>query len=153
MNIVINAVIAKKSSGGGFQLTCNFIRETLKNDDINWYYFVSEDIDNEIREIFKNEHNKTYFVFPTQPEYKTYFTVRKKIGLLIEKLNIDLVYSILAPSYFHFNCKEVMHCANAWNYVKSVNKYAWDSVSFKQSFKIRVKSYITCFLIKKINTS
>ena len=55
------------------------------------------------------------YVFPTQPDFKhTYIKVRKGIKLFVKKIDPDVAYSIVAPSYFSLGCKEVMRITNPW---------------------------------------
>jgi len=147
--IVINAVIAKQIGGGGFQIASNFIRTANQNHDVEWIYFVSADLDKAIGKEFSEKLNISYFVFPTQPDFKTHRKVQKKMNSLIEQKKPDVVYSILAPSYSDFACKEVMRCSNAWNYVNSVNKWAWGTLSFKSKLLFRLKGAYVCRLMRK----
>ena len=127
MKIIINAIIAKKGAGGAFQISSNFILESLEHQDVEWYWWVSSDLDN------------YYFVFPTQPDFKhSYFRVRKELKKLENMIKPDLIYTITAPSYFKFSTPEVMRFTNP--YITHLNKYAWSLVPLKR--KIRNVFYI-----------
>lgn len=149
MKIILEAISAKKNGGGGFQIAYNFIKASKQHKDINWLYFVSEDLDTEIGDTFVEERDKTYFVFPTQLQLKTYSKSQRRLDSLIAILKPDVLFSILAPSFFRINCKEVMRCANAWNYVQNVNEYAWSTQTVKQRMITRLKAAITCHYMKK----
>lgn len=149
IRIAINAVIAKKKAKGGFQVAYNFLLASKKNLDAEWFYFVSEDMDDAIGSFFEQVRGSTYFVFPTQPDFRTIRSVQNQINELVIRLNIDIVYSILAPSYLKFRCLEVMRLANAWNYISNVNTYAWETLSIKERISMYLHAKFTCFLIKR----
>lgn len=139
LKIIINAIIAKKSAGGAFQISSNFILESLEHSDIEWYWWVSNDLDVVIGDKFQEYRGKRYFVFPNQPDFmRTYFKVRKELKNLEQKIQPDLIYSITAPSYFKFSTLEVMRFTNP--YITHLNKYAWSLVPLKR--KIRNYIYI-----------
>lgn len=139
MKIVINAVTAKKNAGGAFQISSNFILESLSHPEIEWYWWVSKDLDAVIGERFSKYINTRYFIFPTQPDFKhSYFRVRKELKKLEKTINPDLIYSITAPSYFKFYTLEVMRFTNP--YITHLNKYAWSKVPLTR--KIRNYFYI-----------
>lgn len=142
MKIIINAITSKQKAGGGFQISKNFILYAKKNTytEIDWYYFVSTDLDSEIGFFFQDIKNLKYFVFPTQPDFiNTYWHVKIQLNKLLEKINPNLVYSILSPSYFHFKVPEVMRFANAW--VTNPTKYSLQ----KQSFKEGIRNSLYCW--------
>lgn len=128
VKIIINAISAKKTAGGAFQIAQNFMLKSLERKNIDWYYIASYDIDKAIGEHFLAIKGINYFPFPTQPDFRgTYNNVKKELKLLEEKIKPDLIYSITAPSYFKFRTKEVMRFTNPW--VTHPNKYAWSTLS------------------------
>lgn len=149
MKIALEAVTAKKIGGGGFQIAFNFIKKSKDYHNVEFIYFVSEDLDKAFGNLFDVERDKTYFVFPTQLQLTSYITVKKRMNYLIDTLGVSVVYSILAPSFFKFHCKNVMRCANAWNYIHSINQYAWSTQTFKQRMITKIKAVITCHYMKK----
>jgi glycosyltransferase involved in cell wall biosynthesis len=147
--ILINAILSKVKSGGGFQISLNFIRQSIKQkqNDVEWYYFVSEDLDKVINNEFSEIKNIRYFVFPNQPDLKTYFNVRKNVRKIENNIKPNLVYSILSPSYFSFKTVEVMRIANAWN--TNPNRFALTSLTLNQKIFFSLKRQLTCFLMQK----
>jgi len=146
MKILINAVCAKKYAGGGFQIALNFVRMALKDTDksVEWYFIISD----HIAEVLKLENSFNIFIFPAQPDSrKTYWSVAKQIRIIEETVKPDVVYSILAPSYFFIKSKEVMRVTDPW--VAHPNKYAQNTLSAKG--KIRNLLYIPFqkYLIRK----
>ena len=130
MRFLINALTVKKFSGGAFQIANNFILESLKLQDIEWYYLVSSDLDAELSTSFNQLKDSRYFVFPSQPDLLgTYLKVRKQVEKLEDDIKPDLVYSICAPSYFHFKAMEVMRCTDPW--VTHPNKYARGTLNLR----------------------
>lgn len=137
MKILINAITAKKHAGGAFQIAQNFMLRSFEDQSVDWYYIVSEDIDEAIGVIFEKIKGSRYFVFPTQPDFKhSYHVVKKKLKYLESDILPDVVYSITAPSYFSFRAKEVMRFTNPW--VTHPNMYAWSTMSFVARFRMRL---------------
>lgn len=147
--IVVNALIFKRNGGGGTQITKNFILETLKHREVEWFYFVSNDADEVFGNMFTSEKGSHYFVFPNQPDIHTKRDVQKKINYVVGDIRPDVVYTILAPSYMSFDCKEVQRCCNAWDYNKHIPKYVLKTLSFKQRFHMFVSSTVKRRLMKK----
>ncbi len=137
MKILINAISAKKYSGGAFQITQNYLLKSLEDNDIEWYYIISQDVHEIIGKRFTHLNGVRYFVFPTQPDFwNSYWRVRKEVRKLESRILPDVVYSITAPSYFHFNAPEVMRFTNPW--VTHPNKYSWATLSLKNMIRQRL---------------
>lgn len=148
MKILVNALTAKKNAGGAFQIAQNFLNQTIKEKKIEWFYFVSKDLDDVLDPFFDRKKNVDYFVFPTQPDFrKTYKNVAKRIRILEERINPDVVYSITAPSYFSFKSKEVMRFTNPW--VTHPNDFSWMTLSLKDRLKKKVYCFIQRYLMRK----
>lgn len=131
MKILINTISTKKYAGGAFQISQNFMLRSLEDEDVEWYYITSQDVDDAIGEKFAHLKGTKYFVFPTQPDFRgSYRRVKKELAELEVMINPDVVYSVTAPSYFTFKTKEVMRFTNPW--VTHPNKYAWSVLSFKE---------------------
>lgn len=148
MKIVLNAIIAKPAAMGGYNVAKNFYFRTLLDNENDWYYFVSEDFDKDIKGLENGLDKKHYFVFHTQPDFKHFFSDRQKIRHAEESIQPDVVYSILAPSYHKFKAVEVMRCANAWSVVGGVNKYALKVTPFKYRLRYLLKAWITHFQMR-----
>lgn len=138
MRIAINTISTKIVSGGGYQIAYNFLMETLKHqDDVEWYYITSSDVDKVVGEAFRHLKDKRYFVFPTQPDFKdSYSRVKKELAQWEIDYKPDLIYTISSPCYFSFKTPEVMRFANAW--VTNPNKYAWRALSFKAWLRMKL---------------
>lgn len=148
MKILINAVSTKRHAGGAFQIACNFLVRSLHDSSVEWFYLVSEDVDNTLKNYFTSIKNERYFVFPTQPDFKnTYRNVSRQIHQLEDNIKPDVVYSIAAPSYLFFKTREVMRFTNPW--VTHPNKFSWSVFSFKNRLKIRVRCSVLRFLMRK----
>lgn len=131
MKILINTISTKKYAGGAFQISQNFMLRSLEDEDVEWYYITSQDVDDAVGEKFAHLKGTKYFVFPTQPDFRgSYRRVKKELAELEVMINPDVVYSVTAPSYFTFKTKEVMRFTNPW--VTHPNKYAWSVLSFKE---------------------
>lgn len=148
MKILINAVIAKKRSGGGFQVCINFIQKTLEHKDIDWYYIVSEELDKEISVFLDDYRGDKFYSFPTQPDFlHSYLGVRKAIKQIEKDVQPDVVFSILAPSYFTFSSTEVMRYTFPW--VTHPNSYAWRSLPLKKYVRTKLYCIIQRHLMRK----
>lgn len=146
MKILINAICAKKNAGGGFQIALNFVKTALTDSTsgVEWFFLVSD----HIADALNLEHKGSVFILPAQPDFKgSYLTVRKLIRTIENKINPDVVYSIVAPSYFIFNSKEVMRITNPW--VVHPNKYARETLDFKGKIRNDLYCAIQKYLIRK----
>ena len=148
MKILINAISAKIKSGGAFQITQNFLLKSLEDNDIEWYYIISQDVDEVIGKRFAHLYGNKYFVFPTQPDFwGSYKRVLKEVRKLESRILPDVVYSITAPSYFSFKSKEVMRFTNPW--VTHPNKYSWSTLSFTNKLKTQLYCWNQRRMMKK----
>lgn len=141
MKILINVVNAR-NVGGGLQVVYNFVINTLNypRPNIQWYYAVSKCLDeNYFDDNFKENVKGRYFVFPNQPDFThSYLQVQKDLRRLENKINPDVIYTILGPCYNFFKHKEVIRFVHPW--VVTSNKYAWKTLP--QIAKIRMKLHI-----------
>ena len=143
--ILINTISTKKHAGGGFQISQNFMLRTLEDNEVDWYYITSQDVDDAIGEKFAHLKGTHYFVFPTQPDFRgSYKQVKKQVAELEAKIQPDVVYSITAPSYFTFKTHEVMRFTNPW--VTHPNKYSWSTMSFLP----KLKQWLYCLNQKRL---
>lgn len=148
MKVLVNTLTAKKKAGGAFQISANFILETLKRPDVEWYYMVSTDLDHFIGKYFRHLLHTKYFVFKTQPDFlNTYRETQKKVCQLEEMLTPDIIYSVTAPSYFFFKTTEVMRFANAW--VTNPNREAYSTLDYKSIIRNKFYFYIQKKLMRK----
>ena len=152
MKILINVVNAR-NIGGGFQVVFNFILKTQEYvyPEVEWYYAVSERLDSFLSESFKVKLSEgRYYVFPNQPDFKgTYRLVKRELKNLEQRINPDVVFSPLAPSYFSFKGKEVMRFANAWS--TNANSFAWRSLSLKAEIRTRLYNIVQRSLLRRGN--
>lgn len=146
--IVINAIIAKRIAGGGFQIALNFFKAISHDSSNEFFFWVSEDLNEALIEQKISFDKEKYYIFQTQPNYKTYLATRKQIKSIEKQINPDIIYSILAPSYFFFRKKEVMRCSNAWDVIEHDN-IAYSVLSLSGRLKCRLKSFFVRLLMKK----
>lgn len=146
MKILINAVCAKKYSGGGFQIALNFVSTALKDTDknVDWYFLISD----HVAEALSLRSNDNIYVLPAQPDFiGTYLSVKKEIRSIEGEIKPDVVYSIVAPSYFSFKSKEVMRYTNPW--VAHPNSYARKTLDLKGKLRNYVYTIIHKHLLRK----
>ncbi len=128
MRIVVNTITTKKHSGGAYQIALNFILETLKHPEVEWYYITSSDVDELVGSQFESIKGTRYFVFPTQPDFLgSYHQVKKDLSKWEDEYKPDIIYTISSPSYFKYKSTEVMRFANAW--LTNPNKESWKRLS------------------------
>lgn len=138
MRIAVNTISTKKNSGGALQIAYNFLMETLKHqEDADWYYITSSDVDELVGRAFEPLYGIRYFVFPTQPDFRgSYRRVKRELANWESKHAPDVVYTISSPCYFKFKTKEVMRFANAW--VTNPTKEAWQVMPWKAWLRMRL---------------
>ena len=150
MRILLNALLAKKESGGGFQIAYNFILRSFKscNFHIDWYYLISTDLEDELLECIDNSLRDRFYIFPNQPSVgKEHIVAQRRIKQVEQFVRPDVVYSILAPSYYKFNSAEVMRCCNAWDLIPSTH-IAFSTLSTKQKLKFGLKKLVVLKLMR-----
>ena len=138
MKVVVNTISTKKHSGGAYQIAYNFLMETLHNqEDVEWYYITSSDVDELVGNEFERLKGSKYFVFPTQPDFKgSYQRVKKELIEWEKKYKPDVIYTISSPCYFSFKTPEIMRFANAW--VTNPNKFAWQSMPLLKRLRMHL---------------
>ena len=147
MKIVLNAIIARKNGGGATQIVLNFLNATLRDSTVEWYYIISKELADMIKENV-NFDPLHWLILPRQPQVKTYLKTRKSINTFLDKVNPDIVYSILAPSYFTFKYKEVMRCCNAWDVINKDDE-AFSLIDNKTRLRFKFKTWITRKLMRR----
>lgn len=143
LRIAINAVGAKKIAGGGFQISLNFVKTALsdRHHNIDLYFFLSKDLAYTLN-VHESDH---IFIFPTQPNFfNSWLGTQRALHKLEKDLKLDIIYSIIAPSYFSFDTQEVMRCTNAW--AVQPNKYALAQLSRIQL----LRNWLKYSLIRKL---
>lgn len=149
MRYVLNAIIAKRTGAGGFQISCNFACAALLDSNTDWHLIVSKDVGEYIRNEFDSKlFSQKVHVFPSQPDRKTYWTVRKQVQELEKQLKADIIYSILAPSYFSFSSPEVMRCCNAWDLIP-FSHVACKTAGYKHTLRMKMKAKLIIHLMRK----
>lgn len=149
MRYLFNSIIAKKSGAGGFQISCNFARAALNDRKTDWHLVVSQDVGEFIRDEFDPDlFSRKVHVFPNQPDRHTYFKVRKELKEIEISLRPDVVYSILSPSYFFFDCPEVMRCCNAWDLIP-LSHPVFRVVNKSLAFRMKLKAQLIIYLMRK----
>ncbi len=138
MKVVLNAVIARINGGGATQIVYNFLNATLVDRDVIWYYIISEEFVELLGDNIRIDVSHC-LVLPRQPQLKTYFKAKKAINEFLDAIKPDLVYSILAPSYFKFKYPEVMRCCNAWDVIEHCDE-AFSFLDWKTRIKFGIKT-------------
>ncbi len=92
----------------------NYLNAALADREADWYFIISEEF---VELLDKNVTIEAthWLVLPRQPQVKTYIKAKKAINGFLDAIKPDIVYSILAPSYFTFKYPEVWNAT--YNYV------------------------------------
>lgn len=146
MKIVLNAIISRRNGGGATQIVLNYLKATLDDREVEWYYIVSEEIVNLLKEIGEMSSSK-WLVLPRQPQVKSYFKAKKAIRLFLDEIKPDIVYSILAPSYFSFKYIEVMRCCNAWDVIDKSDE-AFSLIDRKTKLRFGAKTLLVRHMMR-----
>lgn len=147
MKIVLNAIITRKNGGGATQIAQNYLNATLTDSTVDWYYIISDELADMIKE--RVELNASHWlVLPRQPQVKTYLKARKAINSFLDAIRPDIVYSILAPSYFTFKYTEVMRCCNAWDVIDK-NDEAFSFIDRKTRLNFCMKTWMVRKLMRR----
>ncbi|MDH6316371.1 glycosyltransferase involved in cell wall biosynthesis [Parabacteroides sp. PF5-5] len=140
IKVLLNATSI--DDGGGVQITLNFFRNTI--DEANgfiWYYVISEKI---LTFMVKNSiylPKDKLLVVKKRPSSIKYGKSIKKTILEFELKNeINLVYSLGAPSYIPFRSREIQRLTNP--YIIKPNKYAYKTFPFWLRLQRYVKTYL-----------
>lgn len=154
MKILINAVNARNAQGGGVQVVNNFIHETVINcrSDVEWFYAVSETMDKiHLEDEFKLKiPSNHYFVYPDQPDFKkTFCKVQRELAELEDRVQPNVVYTMLGPCYFTFKTKEVIKFTQPW--VLTANEYAWKTLHGWAKLRMKLQVKLIRHLLKNIN--
>lgn len=147
MKIVLNAIIARINGGGATQIVHNYLCATLKDTNVDWYYIISEELADMIKGQVKFDPLH-WLILPRQPQISTYFKAKKSIDTFLDSIKPDLIYSILAPSYFTFKYKEVMRCCNAWDVIDKDDE-AFSFIDKKTRIKFGFKTWIVRKLMRR----
>lgn len=149
MRIIINTISSKRSASGTFQVSVNFIKKSIEVcSGIEWFYFVSTDIDHEISTILPDSIKDHYHVFATQPTRNLieHYQVKKSLRKLEDSIKPDFVYTLVAPCYYKFKTPEVMRFTNPW--VAHPNDYAWSRLGFKERLRTKLYTRFQWHLLK-----
>ncbi|WP_275316853.1 glycosyltransferase [Tenacibaculum bernardetii] len=143
MKILVNA--STLVVGGGVQVALNFIKYTLKQDEDDFYYIVSNRVYDQIKE---DVNPNLITLIPISPAKIISGKKSKKVILDIEKkYNPDIVYSIGAPSYVGFKNTEVLRLTNPL--IIGADKIALSSYSLKERLINFIALRIKRLYIKK----
>ncbi len=147
MKILINAILAKRICGGSYQITQNYIRRTAGDKSNEWFYIISKDLSEDLADFFDKNNTKVY-VFNNQPDFKQYWRTQKRVWAVEKEINPDIIYSIVAPSYYRFKCKkEIMRFTHPW--ITHPNKYLKRILGKCGGLKLFIYNAPRIFFMKK----
>lgn len=147
MKILVNAILAKRICGGSYQITQNYIRRTAHDKTNEWSFIVSKDLSEDLADFFNQCEGKV-FVFENQPDFKHYWRTQKAVWKVEKEISPDVIYSIVAPSYYRFRSKkEVMRFTHPW--ITHPNKYLKRILGKCGGLKLFVYNAPRIFFMKK----
>lgn len=148
MRILLNLIIARSEGCGATQISLNFLRATLKDDEIEWIYLLSDEFYGLVKSEMSHIASDHIYVYPRQPKLASYNMVQKAIYKIEEEQKPDVVYTVLAPSYFKFRTPEVMRCCNAWEVIERSNP-AFKTLDLKTICFFTLKNFLVRKLMKR----
>lgn len=110
-------------TGGAIQNAVNFIHHSLEDFENEWFYFVSKEVYQQVREILPPDK---FYVCESSPARS--FRSRKLLRDLEGQLSPSLVYTSAGPAYVKFKSLHIMGCSNP--YVLGINDLASSRMSF-----------------------
>ena len=146
MRILLNATIPY--GGGAVQVAVNFILNTLKYGEDEWFYALSNEVNAALISAYISLPKKNTLVVDQRPsKIIGGKKIKKEILEFEQKHCVDLVYSIGSPSYIYFKAIEVQRLTNP--YIINPNKYAYYTYTFSQRFLRLLKSIYQKRALKK----
>lgn len=147
MKVLINAILAKRIGGGSYQITQNYIRQTIHRKDISWAYIISEDLYADMKDFF-DDCDAPVYVFRNQPDVAHYYSTQKRVYKIECEFEPDIVYSIVAPSYYRFKRgKEVMRFTHPW--ITHPNQYLKKILGPMGGLKLAIYNAPRIYFMKK----
>jgi glycosyltransferase involved in cell wall biosynthesis len=106
MKIIINTTII--SGGGGMQVSLSFLNELKNFGNDEYHVFLSESVGLHLnKEYFPANFN--FYVFDQSPaHFISRKKVVKKLNMLVETIEPDVIFSVFGPTYWRPNCTHVM---------------------------------------------
>lgn len=141
--VVLNASTIR--SGGAVQVAVNVLKRSLEVEDLDLYY-VTNSILSELVDLPKE---KTFICnsFPSNPFDRS---IKKEVRKFVEDIvGADLVYSIGAPSYIGFKCKEIQRLTNPWLIEKNI--LAYKKLPFIDRIKLKFENYVKKTYLKNVD--
>ncbi|MGG5508117.1 MULTISPECIES: glycosyltransferase [unclassified Myroides] len=128
--LVINTSTIR--AGGAIQVAINVIKQSFKEQDFDVYYITNKIL----FELIATNKSKTLIV-SEYPSNIFATKVKREIRNYAESVKADVVYSVGAPSYINFKCKEVLRLTNPWLIEKDT--VAYKKLSFIGQFRARLE--------------
>jgi glycosyltransferase involved in cell wall biosynthesis len=142
MNVLIYALTIKR--GGALKVLESFLETVTNEKRENVNYVIILSIKLKIR--FSNSPLHIEYFDHDNPTGIYRFIISKRIHKLIDKFQINLVYTIGAPSYYKFNVPQVVRLTEP--YVLHPNKHAYSRYGLIDYCTIKLKTYIKFLAIK-----
>ena len=142
MNVLIYALTIKR--GGALKVLESFL-ETITNEkreNVNYVIILSVKLKNR----FSNFSLHIEYFDHDNPLGIYRFIISNRINKLIDKFQINLVYTIGAPSYYKFKIPQVVRLTEP--YVLHPNKHAYSRYGLIDYLTIKLKTYIKFLAIK-----
>lgn len=145
MKLIINT--SNLNGGGGVQVALSFIYECLKFSENKYHIFLCPKIQKELNiNSFPDNFHFYIFPYPPAPTFKGWHII-KRLNILENEINPDIVFSIFGPSYWTPKAIHLMGFAIPhFLYPKSS---FFSNISMKEKMKWKILFYVKQFFFKR----
>ncbi len=121
--------------GGALQACVNFIGEAVNDPQIDWHFFVSAEVAEQLHPAgIKVAPDKLKVISPSPARNKN---SRKFVKGIADELNPSWVFTFFGPSYVRFKQRHLLGFADAW--AINANKYA---IKTLKTLKEKIKAFL-----------
>lgn len=98
--------------GGALQVACNLLPHVGEDNDHEWHFALSPEVDRERRLMGISLPTTHVHVLSESPSRS--LAARRQLSALAGELNIDAVFTVFGPAYTSFDVPHLMGVADAW---------------------------------------
>jgi len=138
MNVLINFSTLK--AGGGQNVAMNFLYKVfdIKPNDINLFFLVAKN--SSPHKFLQERYYKNFFVVDIHPLKRIYFEIFKS-KILLEKWNIDIIYTYFGYGLFPKQYKQVSGVAVSNLFFPEIDSWEGYPIHIKLKKKKILKKY------------
>lgn len=134
--------------GGGVKNSAIFISFALLDDRFVWYFSISLKIEQELKNMGVDTSSEYIHVFQNSPSRSK--PDRKRLELLIDEINPDIVYTMAGPAYIKISKTHVMGISNPYLSHANLDSYLYGR-NLKSFFRVLLLTVYQSFYARKAN--